>query len=183
MHELGDLSYARIYGILGSVLLLLDAAIPRVGSLVTLIGLILLLLAVKNISEAVEDEFVYKNFLIAFVAMFLNSIATIIIKSSIISPESIKSGAVLSGIAASLAFLWAFLLIGTFFLRKSYILIGEYTNVQMFKFTGTLYLIGAALLIIVIGGVVIFIAEILQVISFFSLPESPVTKKYPKNSS
>ncbi len=177
MYTINDLSYAKIYGGFGAVLLLLDAVIPKVGNILSLVGLILLLLAVKNISEVVGDELIYKNFLIAFGAMFLNSVVTIILKSGLVSPESIKSGAVLGGIVTGLIFLWVILLIGTFFLRKSYILIGEYTNVQMFKFAGTLYLIGVALLIIMVGAVVVFIAEIIQVISFFSLPQTVPEKK------
>ncbi len=182
-HVKNNFSSARIYGGLGAVFLLLDTVVPKIGGFISIVGLILILLAVKNISEAVGDELIYKNFFIAFIAMFLNSIIAIIIKVGNVSQEVIERSLSISGIVTGLIILWIILLVGAFFLRKSYILIGEYTNVQMFKFTGTLYLVGAVLLIIVIGGVVIFIAEILQIISFFSLPESPVTKKYPKNSS
>ncbi len=44
-------------------------------------------------------------------------------------------------------------------------------NIGMFHTTGLLYLIGAALTILFIGLVIVFIAEILQIVAFFSIPE------------
>ena len=44
-------------------------------------------------------------------------------------------------------------------------------NVGTFHTTGLLYLIGAALTIIFVGLVIVFIAEILQIVAFFSIPE------------
>jgi len=50
----------------------------------------------------------------------------------------------------------------------------------MFSTVGTLYLIGAALLIIMIGGLILIVAKVLEMIAFFSLPEKLPTK--PQNS-
>ena len=44
-------------------------------------------------------------------------------------------------------------------------------NVGMFHTTGLLYLIGAELTIIFVGLVTVFIAEILQIVAFFSISE------------
>jgi len=41
----------------------------------------------------------------------------------------------------------------------------------MFRTTGLLFLIGAATLIVLVGFVILFIAAILQVVAFFSIPE------------
>jgi uncharacterized membrane protein len=41
----------------------------------------------------------------------------------------------------------------------------------MFQTTGLLYLIGAALTIILVGFLILLIAEILQIVAFFSIPE------------
>jgi uncharacterized membrane protein len=43
----------------------------------------------------------------------------------------------------------------------------------MFNTTALLYLIGAATTIVVIGFVILLVAEILQIVAFFSLPEAP----------
>ena len=63
------------------------------------------------------------------------------------------------------------MIIGAIFLRKSFNGVAKYTKVGLFTTTGLIYLIGAATLIIVIGFIIILIAEVLQIIAFFSLPE------------
>ena len=57
------------------------------------------------------------------------------------------------------------------FLRRSYERIGVRLNVNMFQTTGLVYLIGAALTIVLVGFLILLIAEILQIVAFFSIPE------------
>jgi len=72
-----------------------------------------------------------------------------------------------------LSFIVAYILyiLGAMYLKKSFDGIGNYTKVDMFKTTGLVYLIGAFLMIILIGAFVLFIAEILMIVAFFSLPD------------
>ena len=63
-------------------------------------------------------------------------------------------------------------IIAALYLRKSFDSITKYTNVDMFKTAGLIFFIGAILLIIGIGFIIMFIAEILMIIAFFSLPET-----------
>lgn len=63
------------------------------------------------------------------------------------------------------------LIISALFLKKSFDKIAEYTNVDLFKTTAIVYLIGVILSFILIGGAIIFVAYIIQIISFFRLPE------------
>ena len=66
---------------------------------------------------------------------------------------------------------WVFFLIASIFLKRSYETIGTRLGIGTFHTTGLLYLIGAALSIIGIGLIIVFIAEILQIVAFFSIPE------------
>jgi len=61
--------------------------------------------------------------------------------------------------------------VSAIFLRRSYDKIGMRLNVNMFHTTGLLYLIGAALTIVIVGLLIVLIAEILQIVAFFSIPE------------
>jgi len=79
--------------------------------------------------------------------------------------------ALITSIMIGAVIAWVFFLVGSIFLKRSYDTVGARLNVGMFHTTGLLYLIGAALTIIFIGLIIVFIAEILQIVAFFSIPE------------
>lgn len=66
---------------------------------------------------------------------------------------------------------WILLILAAVFLRRSFKGVAKYTNVNLFATTGLVYLIGVVTVIILIGTIIIFVAEILQIIAFFSLPD------------
>jgi len=70
-----------------------------------------------------------------------------------------------------LVVVWVFYLVSAIILRRSYDKIGTRLNVNMFHTTGLLYLIGAALTIVIVGFLILLIAEILQIVAFFSIPD------------
>lgn len=57
-------------------------------------------------------------------------------------------------------------------MKQSYDLIAEETGVGMFHTVALLYIVGAVLTIVLIGALLLLIAAILEVIAFFSLPDS-----------
>ena len=63
---LGSLSQEKVLGEVGAILVLLSI-IPSVGFVIAIIGLVLTLLAVKYISDALNDSSVFTNILIAIV--------------------------------------------------------------------------------------------------------------------
>ena len=65
------------------------------------------------------------------------------------------------------------------YLRKSYNRIAEHTQVSTFKTTSTVYFIGAITTIILIGFLIIFIAKIIEIVAFFSIPETLPASKGP----
>jgi uncharacterized membrane protein len=72
--------------------------------------------------------------------------------------------------------------VSAIFLRRSYDKIGMRLNVNMFHTTGLLYLIGAALTIVIVGLFIVLIAEILQIVAFFSIPEQPPSAMPPQQT-
>jgi uncharacterized membrane protein len=78
--------------------------------------------------------------------------------------------------------LWVCILISTVFLKRSYDAIALKLKVDLFRTTGLLFLIGAATLIVLVGFVILFIAAILQIVAFFSIPEQVPSQMPPQQT-
>jgi len=179
-----SLSQAKTYGGVGAILSLVGVFIPYIGVVASMAGIILILLAVKIIAKETKDSSIFSNYLISFVLRIVAVIVAIIAFISIFGMSyfailkeatNIREMAlrrlVISIVVALLIF-WIFYIISAIFLKRSYRSIAKYTKVDLFGTTGLLYLIGAATLIILIGAIIIFIAEILEIVAYFSLPDA-----------
>lgn len=192
---MSDFKNAKMFGGIGSILMLVGFFIPSIGLIVTLVGAILVIIAVKQISEELKENDIFKNYLMYFI-LFIISVAALfsillltggaafsgsltdILSSQTgggFDPSTITENmdipALIGGCLLAVAVFWILQIIAAIFLRKSFNNIGEKANVGLFGTTGLVYLIGAATLIIIIGFIIIFIALIMQIIAFFSLPE------------
>jgi uncharacterized membrane protein len=183
-----SLSEAKTLGGIGSILVLLTAA-PTVGWILGIVGFIMILVAVKSISDAVKEERIFNNMLISVVlaigGIAVGTIALVgtlfqfIGMGTFVGPDFVPAqnvpvgnwmalaGAAIIGLVA----VWAFSLASAVFVRRSYSAIASKLNVKTFGTAGLLYLIGAATMVIGIGFILIFVAEILLAIAFFSIPE------------
>src|SRR6266516_1106214 len=150
---MASLGQAKSLGGVGAILVLIGGFVGAPGGVLAIVGLILVLIAVKYIADVLADQTVFNNMIIAVVLSIIGFVA--FVTSTII-------GAVIA---------WVFFLIASIFLKKSYETIGTRLGIGTFHTTGLLYLIGAALSIIGIGLIIVFIAEILQIVAFFSIPE------------
>ena len=171
------LGQAKTLGGVGSILVLLGA-IPIIGWLLATAGFILVLLAVKNVSEFVGEPAIFNDMIIAVpLAIVGLAVFGVIVVTAIYSYFFLSQLGSVSFLIVPLivGFVVAcvFYVVSAIFIRKSYDRIGRRLNVNMFRTTGFLYLIGAVLTIIIIGLLIILIAEILQIVSFFSIPDQP----------
>ncbi len=183
---MASLGQAKTLGGVGSILVLIGAFIPSAGFIVSIIGFILILIAVKEVSDALADRTIFNNMLIAvilaivgFVAFFVAVVGALYSLIGLGGFSSFMPGtapsariiAVITSIIIGAAIAWVFFLVGSIFLKRSYDTVATRLNIGMFHTTGLLYLIGAALTIIIVGIFIVFIAEILQIVAFFSIPE------------
>jgi uncharacterized membrane protein len=190
------LRQARAMGGVGSILVLLSF-VPYVGFIFGLAGLVMVLLAVKQISEAVKDREIFRNVLMAVILQIVGSAISVFVvigfffafvgsqvgmapfgssfdgfgDTGIFSTGAVI--AVLSSLIAGLIAMWVILIIAARFLKKGYEGIATKTGTRTFRTVGRWYYYGAWLMIILVGFVLILIAWILQIVAFFSLPESP----------
>jgi uncharacterized membrane protein len=189
---MASLSQAKTYGGVGSILVLLTA-VPTVGVILGIAGFILVLIAIKHISEIVADRSIFDNLLIGIVLTIAGAITgTVVIVGAVLSfvglhhvilinsgsnfnTSSIPTGewiALITSVLVGLAVIWVMLSVSGIFVRRSYTSIGSKLNIKLFETAGLVYLIGAVTTIIGVGYIVLLIAEILLVIAFFSIEDT-----------
>ena len=183
-----SLSNPKVLGGIGAILVLFTA-VPTVGWLLGIAGFIMILLAIKNISEVVGDKKIYSNMLTAIAlsvgAIAVGTVAVVGAVYQVLGMGSfvgtkfvLTSGLTLSDwfglavtVAGGLLAVWALLVVSAVFVRRSLRLMASKLNVKKFETAGLLYLIGAATAIIGVGLLVIFVAEIFLAVSFFSISD------------
>ena len=195
-----NLSEAKVYGGIGAILMLVGIFIPYGGPIISIIGLVFIFIAVKGISEIAKDEDIFRNYLMYFIFTILAIVAIIVIMiiafgaaggfSWITEITSMQSedmtdlntfwdlfGDLIIGAIVALFVGWVLAIVSALYLRKCYNKIAEHTKVSTFKTTGTIYLIGAVTLIILIGFLIILIAKIIEIVAYFSIPDAlPASK-------
>ncbi len=198
------LPQAKTFGGVGSILVLL-AFIPYAGAALAIIGLVLILVAIKYISDEVGDRRIFNNALISVIIGIVGTALAIIllipaVLGAMFAATSTGSVTIVNiggftttipipqdgagmapqgllglivAIILILVAIWIVQIVSAVFLKRSYDLVARYLGVGLFSTAALLYLIGAALLIILIGFILILVAGIIQAIAFFSLPERP----------
>lgn len=181
--------------------------VPAVGWVLAIAGAIMVMVAIKYISDIVEDRSIFNNMLLATVfgivglvvgiAVILGTVLAVFGLGNLTSwfssiPKgvpgvytypTIPSGGLVSLIAGALvglAIIWVLLLVSAILVRRSYSSISQKLGVGMFNTTGLVYLIGAALTIVVVGVIVLFVALVLNVVAFFSIPDQQMPQSMPQ---
>jgi uncharacterized membrane protein len=155
------------------------------------------LVAVKTISDVVNDREIFKNVLMAVIIPWVAIMIVVAVTLGIVmySGPIIVDGnylaeggypgtdVVLPPIPTFLDLpivtlmmllgMWAALIVSAWFLKRGYERITVRTGTKTFRTVGRLYFYGALSVIVLIGAALAFAAGILQIKAFFSLPESP----------
>jgi len=178
----------KTLGGLGAIFVLLSF-VPTVGSLLGLVGFVMILFAIKYIADDLNDRTIFNNMMIAVILGVIGiAIGSLVVLGTVLSAfaSGYFTGGTLTpstsvttaqwiafGTAIGLGLLgaWTCLLASAVYLRRSYKTIGAKLNVNRFGTAGTLYLVGAATTIVGVGFVLLLAAEIMTAIAFWSLPE------------
>lgn len=188
---MGTLSQAKTLGGIGSLLLVLSV-MPLAGPVLGIVGLVLTLIAVKYVSDILNNKPVFNNALMSVIAGMVGIVIGVLVGAvGVMSvfgpgifqgnvspgmqfqPSDFMSMSFLGPIIAGLAIIWVSTIVFAVFLKRSFDVIASSLNVKMFATAALLYLIGAVLVIVFVGIILIFVAAILQTVAFFSLPENP----------
>jgi uncharacterized membrane protein len=187
---MAELSSAKTLGGIGSILLILTL-VPSVGFVLGIVGWILVLVSLKQISDVMKENKIFTDAVVAVVLSIIGLVvAGVVVLGTIFrffringytfgthpSTPPTDIGGLIVGILVGLAVLWVFSVVSSVFLKRSLDGVSSALDVGMFRTAALLYLIGAVLTIILVGFIIIFVAEILLVVAFFSIPDNVPSK-------
>jgi uncharacterized membrane protein len=190
------LEYSKTLAGEGAILLLLSL-VPYAGWILGIIGVILLLRGMKELSNYYQDEEIYKNtltgvkfYIVALVAAGV-AIAAITVGVWSATGFTFKAGFVptigfgvgLVAFIAGIIIAFVFYILATMHLRKTFNTLAQKSGEASFTTSGNLLWWGAILTIILVGFLLIFVAWIFATIGFFTMkPQQQQTynpQQYP----
>ncbi|NJE06222.1 DUF996 domain-containing protein [Thermococcus sp. M36] len=188
----------------GSILALLGVFIPYLGSVLALVGFILVLVALHGIGKAVGDDRPFKNYLYALIAgiavlvVFIFAVFAMLTSSTMmevqiheefpgqdmISPgEHTTITRDYSGGLSVLSILGVFLLfvliaiVNAYFEMRAWDAMYEITGTKEFEDAANWFRWGAITAIVLVGLLLIFIAKIFVILGFSNMPEELEEKR------
>ncbi len=176
-----NFQYSKTLAGEGAILLLLGL-VPTIGWVLGIVGIVLLLKAMKELSYYYQDESIYQNtltglkyYIVALIAAAVAigvgvvSFATMGLFSGVAPSLALGFVGGVAAILVGLIIAFVFYLLAAIHLKKVFETLSQKTGESSFTTSGTLLLVGAALTIIGIGLILILIAWIFATIGFFSM--------------
>ncbi len=184
-----NFQYSKTLAMEGSILITLGL-VPYVGWVLGIVGIVLLLRAMKEFANYYQDNSIYQNsltgvkyYIVALVALAVAGGGFVVAFVNVDFnnfPASFGVGHAL-GLAVGIAFLliaFIFYVLAATHLRKTFSTLAQKTGEHSFETAATLLWIGALLTIIGVGALLIFIAWIFAVIGFFTIRNPQQQQQY-----
>lgn len=196
-----DFQTSKYLGGVGALLLFIGPLLAFgnfLGGLVSLIGFILVLIALKSFADRYNDAGIFNNALYGFIATivgvvsalgaFLATALTVIADlgiddwtsatewTEVMTAETAFDSILklLGGVVIAFVILFAFAILTALLYRKSLGTLASKSGVGLFGTAGLILLIGAVLTIILVGFLLIWISFLLIAIAFFSMKPTAV---------
>jgi len=194
------LESSKALGGVGALLMVIGASMSGNTGVLGLIGLILVLIALKRLSNHYNEAGIFNNALYGFILAIIGGVvfvaAIVVAAAGLLSELAIEIAIwgdwtalqnvnwqslvtidillpYIAAIIGSLVVLFAFVVVASIFLRRSYTTLSAKTGVNMFSTVGLWTLIGAVLTIIGVGFIILGVAQILLAVAFFSIKTQP----------
>jgi uncharacterized membrane protein len=178
---------AKLLGGLGSILLFLFWA-PAIGPILAFVGLILVGVAVNQVSRAVGSRPIFDNFLYSTIAAIAGiSVGVLIALGALVrlvgienfgtfdwagwTPSTADAISLAIYAVIGLVVLWVAFLVSALFTKKASDEMATRLNIPLFRTAGLVYLIGAALTVVLVGFLIVIVAEVLFAVAFFRIPD------------
>ncbi len=171
--------YSKTLAMEGSILVLLGP-IPYVGWVLGIIGVILLLRAMREFANYYQDNQIYQNslagvkyYIVALIVLAVSGAGFIVgfVFSDFVNTLRLGTGNVI-GLAVGITFLvvaFVFYILAAVRLRKTFDTLAQKTGEHSFETAGMLLWAGSLLTIFIVGLLLIFVAWIFAVIGFFTM--------------
>lgn len=166
-----SLESAKTLSGIGSFLIALGCLIPFLG----VVGIIILLIGLKELSDYYGERRIFENALYGFVFGLVGILAAGFTFFSTFMLRFMEVATTRAFISFTLSFLLSLLVLfifhvlGAVFYKRAFTLIADKSNEKLFNTAGVLLIIGAILTIVVVGLIVMFIAWIVATAAFFSV--------------
>jgi uncharacterized membrane protein len=172
----------KILGGVGAILTAVGSFVPFSASvgIVYIIGIILVLIAMRGLAEDFKENAIFTNSLYGFVFGIIGVIIGIAAFAVVVAPIFAAFTFyrmvfhILLAFAASIL-VFAFLVISAIFLRRAFKLLAAKSGERILRTGGLLLLIGAALIIVFgLGFILLFVAWVLLAVGLFSMRLPPL---------
>jgi uncharacterized membrane protein len=191
-----DLQTSKYLGGVGALLLFvgpLFSAGHSLGGLASLVGFILVLIALKSFADHYKDAGIFNNALYGFITaivgivvafgVFIATALTVVADlgitdwtntaewTALLAAETALDSllTLLGGVIIALVVLFVFAILTAWLYRRSLGILASKSGVGLFGTAGLLLLIGAVLTIILVGFLLMWISSLLIAIAFFSM--------------
>jgi len=150
-------------------------------AIISLIGLILFILAMHQLSHYYKESGIFKNIVYALIvnivgAIFVFALFFVFITSSINSAITTPSTSILPflnqfffSLIALIVLAMVLGIISAAFYMRAFNKLGEKSDSDSFKAAGVLYFVGVLLSVVLVGGILVWIAWIIAAYGFHSL--------------
>jgi uncharacterized membrane protein len=187
-NTMSSLSEAKTLGGIGSILVLFTA-VPNIGLVLGIAGLVMILVAIGMISQVFNERKIFSNMLTAFVLgvvalgvgvlTIIGSLYHLLGMGSFAGTRFVLTHAINTSdwvglaavVIAGLLAVWAISIGSAVFVCRSFKSVASKVDVKTFETAGLFFLIGAATAILGVGLLLIFVAEIMLAVAFFSIQE------------
>jgi len=160
-----------------------------IGSFVpflSLVGIILLLVGLRDLAQYYNDNSIFQNGLYALIFGLIGIVAAgVVLVSFFVSGFLLGGGFLgLAGIILALVVVFIFYILMAVYFRRAFDSLADKSGQGMFRTAGLLLFIGAILTIVLVGLILIFVAWILATVAFFSMtpattPQQPTPPPPP----
>ena len=176
----------RTLGGIGALLVAVGSFFP----FLSLVGIILVLVAVRGLADYYKEDSLFKNALYGFIFGIIGVVAAIVLFVvfffSFITTTTTSNGAAPVAVFTAvygvglliliLVVVLVFFVMQAVFYRRAFDVLSDKSGEKMFRTAGLLLLIGAVLTIVLVGFVLLFVGWILATVAFFSI-KTPTTPK------
>jgi uncharacterized membrane protein len=172
----------KTLGGVGALLIAIGALVPGL----TLVGVILVFIALKRLAGSYGDSSIFQNALYGIIFLVIGSlVGAVVIMGAFfgigwtVGTMDLMGGAdilaFLGAIIIGVVIIFVFYLLSAIFFKKTFDTLSAKTGESMFGTAGMLMLVGAILTIVVVGLILILIAWLLAAIAFFSMKTTAPT--------
>jgi uncharacterized membrane protein len=145
------------------------------GGILSVIGCSMILITLKKLSKKYNDESIFKNYLYAYILFVSGIVLSLFVFGSstmkyLSNPQLLTVDTVIYLLIFGVI-VYSSIVVGTYFIKKAYANLSEYTNMDVFNKIGKLYFYGALLSIVGIGIIMVFMAQFLEIKAYSDISD------------